>query len=58
MRLSAHALPTLIASQPRVALVVMAYLYVASAFIGLAMARLRKRPVDQPPEPPPADITL
>jgi len=48
----------LIASQPRVALVVMAYLYVLSAFIGLAMTRLRKRPPDHPPELPPTDMTL
>jgi CDP-diacylglycerol--serine O-phosphatidyltransferase len=53
----------LIASQPRVALVVMAYVYVLSAFIGLAMTRMRKRseghrPDGQPPEQPPADITL
>ena len=48
----------LIATQPRVALVVMAYLYMLSAFIGLAMTRLRKRPDEHPPDPPPADITL
>jgi CDP-diacylglycerol---serine O-phosphatidyltransferase len=53
----------LIASQPRVALVVMAYVYVLSAFIGLAMTRMRRRsdghrPDGQPPEQPPADITL
>jgi hypothetical protein len=39
----------------------MAYMYVLSAFIGLAMTRLRKRPVEHPPEPPPSppsDITL
>jgi CDP-diacylglycerol--serine O-phosphatidyltransferase len=34
----------LIATQPRVALVVMAYVYLLSAFIGLAYTRLRKRP--------------
>ena len=48
----------LIATQPRVALVVMAYLYMLSAFIGLAMTRLRKRSDEHPPDPPPADITL
>lgn len=34
----------LIASQPRVALVVLSYGYIVSAFIGLAWGRLRKRP--------------
>lgn len=34
---------TLIAAQPRVALVVLAYSYLASAFIGLALSRLRRR---------------
>jgi CDP-diacylglycerol---serine O-phosphatidyltransferase len=34
----------LVATHPRVALVVMAYTYLASAFIGLAYARLKRRP--------------
>jgi CDP-diacylglycerol--serine O-phosphatidyltransferase len=36
----------LIASHPRVALVVLSYTYLASAFIGLALARFRKRPAE------------
>ena len=35
----------LIATHPRLALVVLAYTYLASAFIGLAYSRLRTRPV-------------
>ena len=34
----------LIASQPRVALVVLAYTYLVSPFIGLAWSRFRRRP--------------
>jgi CDP-diacylglycerol---serine O-phosphatidyltransferase len=41
--LSAVAL-ALIATHPRIALVVLAYTYLASAFIGLAYAKLRRRP--------------
>jgi CDP-diacylglycerol--serine O-phosphatidyltransferase len=41
----AAAVLALIASEPRVALVVLAYTYLASAFIGLAWARLRRRHV-------------
>ena len=40
----------LIATHPRVALVVLSYVYLASAFIGLAYSRLRKRPVAESPE--------
>ena len=40
----------LIATHPRLALVVLAYLYLASAFIGLAYSRLRSRK----PVPPPS----
>jgi len=36
----------LIAAHPRIALVVLAYTYLASAFIGLAYSRLRRRPGD------------
>jgi CDP-diacylglycerol---serine O-phosphatidyltransferase len=36
----------LIATQPRVALVIMAYTYLLSAFIGMAHTRFRKRPDD------------
>jgi hypothetical protein len=35
----------LIATHPRVALVVLSYVYLASAFIGLAYSRLRRRSV-------------
>jgi CDP-diacylglycerol---serine O-phosphatidyltransferase len=38
----------LIATHPRIALVLLSYTYLASAIIGLAYARLRKRPTDQP----------
>ena len=44
----------LISTHPRLALVVLAYLYLASAFIGLAYARLRNRKPAAPPSPPPA----
>jgi CDP-diacylglycerol--serine O-phosphatidyltransferase len=37
----------LLAAQPQIVLAVMAYTYLASAFIGLAWHRLRKRPPDQ-----------
>jgi CDP-diacylglycerol---serine O-phosphatidyltransferase len=37
----------LLAAQPQVVLLAMAYAYLASAFIGLAWHRLRKRPPDQ-----------
>jgi CDP-diacylglycerol--serine O-phosphatidyltransferase len=36
----------LIASHPRIALVVLSYTYLASAFIGLGYSRFRKRPAD------------
>jgi CDP-diacylglycerol--serine O-phosphatidyltransferase len=39
------AVLALIAAEPRVALVVLAYAYLGSAFIGLAWSRLRRRPV-------------
>lgn len=39
----------LIATEPRVALVVLAYTYLASAFIGLAWARLHRRTAEQEP---------
>jgi CDP-diacylglycerol--serine O-phosphatidyltransferase len=42
----------LIATQPRVALVVMAYVYLVSAFIGLAYSRLRRKTGDRPETPP------
>ena len=42
----------LVATQPRIALVVMAYVYLASAFIGLAYSRLRRKPGEQPETPP------
>jgi phosphatidylserine synthase len=45
----------LIATQPRVALVVMAYVYLVSAFIGLAYSRLRRKPGDQPDTAPEAE---
>jgi CDP-diacylglycerol--serine O-phosphatidyltransferase len=45
----------LIATQPRIALVVLAYTYLASAFIGLAYAKLKNRPHGVPDHlPPPA----
>ena len=44
----------LISTHPRLALVVLAYLYLASAFIGLAYSRLRNRKPVPPPSPPPA----
>jgi CDP-diacylglycerol--serine O-phosphatidyltransferase len=47
----------LIATQPRVALVVMAYVYLLSAFIGLLNTRLRKRSHDHA-DTPPADLHL
>ena len=34
----------LIATHPRLVLVVLAYSYLASAFVGLAISRLRRRP--------------
>jgi CDP-diacylglycerol--serine O-phosphatidyltransferase len=42
----------LIASHPRVALVVLSYSYVVSAFVVLAYTRLRRRPLGAPPEAP------
>jgi phosphatidylserine synthase len=39
----------LIATHPRLALVVLAYTYLASAFIGLAYSRLRTRKLAGPP---------
>ncbi len=39
----------LIATHPRLALVVLAYTYLASAFIGLAYSRLRSRKLAEPP---------
>jgi CDP-diacylglycerol--serine O-phosphatidyltransferase len=42
----------LVATQPRIALVVMAYVYLTSAFIGLAYSRLRRKPGEQPETPP------
>jgi CDP-diacylglycerol---serine O-phosphatidyltransferase len=41
----------LIATHPRIALVVLAYTYMLSAFIGLAYTRLRPRPKPGPPPP-------
>ncbi len=41
------AVLALIAAEPRVALVVLAYAYLGSAFIGLAWSRLRRRPVER-----------
>ena len=46
----------LIATQPRVALVVMAYVYLLSAFIGLANTRLRKRSHDHAAEAQSPDL--
>jgi CDP-diacylglycerol--serine O-phosphatidyltransferase len=43
----------LIATQPRIALVSLAYMYLLSPFIGLAYSRIRRRSVDDPGEPPP-----
>ena len=39
----------LIATHPRIALVLLSYTYLASALIGLAYSKLRKRAPDQPP---------
>jgi len=39
-----------IATEPRITLVILAYGYLLSAFIGLALARLRPRRVEPPPE--------
>ena len=39
----------LIATHPRIALVLLSYTYLASALIGLAYSKLRRRPPDQPP---------
>jgi hypothetical protein len=36
-----------LASSPRILLLVMAYTYLASAFIGLAWHRLRRKPTSQ-----------
>ncbi len=45
----------LIASHPRVALVVISYVYIVWALAALAYARLRRRtPTPPPPQPPPA----
>ena len=42
----------LIATHPRIALVLLSYTYLASALIGLAYSKLRRRPPDQaPPDP-------
>ena len=47
----------LIATHPRVALVLMSYTYVVSALIGLAYSKLRKRPPDQlPPDQSPTNL--
>ena len=43
----------LIATHPRIALVVMAYTYLLSAFIGLAYTRFRRRPRDRAEAPSP-----
>lgn len=48
----------LIATQPRVALVVLAYMYLLSAFIGLANTRLRKRSHDHAAETHSPDLQL
>jgi CDP-diacylglycerol---serine O-phosphatidyltransferase len=40
------AVLALIAAEPRVALVVLAYAYLASAFVGLAWSKLRRRPAE------------
>ena len=45
----------LLAAYPHETLIVMAYLYFASGFIGLLMAKLRGRPVDHGHEPDPQD---
>jgi CDP-diacylglycerol--serine O-phosphatidyltransferase len=45
----------LLAAQPEIVLVVMAYTYLASAFIGMAWSRFRKKPVA--PELPAAETT-
>ena len=44
----------LLASQPQVILVVMAYSYLLSAFLGLAWHRVRRKS-PEPPPPPPVD---
>jgi len=44
----------LIASHPRVALVVLSYVYIVSALAAVAYARLRRRHHPTPPQPPPA----
>ncbi|HET7221300.1 MAG TPA: hypothetical protein VFJ02_24765, partial [Vicinamibacterales bacterium] len=47
----------LIATHPRIALVVLAYTYLCSAFIGLAYSKLRARPHETTAhEPPPAAV--
>jgi hypothetical protein len=38
---------TLVATHPRIVLVVLAYTYLASAFVGMALTRVRHR--DEPP---------
>jgi CDP-diacylglycerol--serine O-phosphatidyltransferase len=43
----------LLASQPQLILVVLAYTYLLSAFIGLAWHRIRRRDSEPPPPPPP-----
>ena len=47
----------LIATQPRIALVIMAYTYLLSAFIGMASTRLRRRSDDHPRDQSP-DLQL
>jgi len=44
----------LVASRPRVALVVLSYSYIVSALAALAYSRLRRRHPATPPQPPPA----
>jgi CDP-diacylglycerol--serine O-phosphatidyltransferase len=44
----------LVASHPRVALVVLSYSYIVSALAALAYSRLRRRHPATPPQPPPA----
>jgi phosphatidylserine synthase len=46
-----------ITTHPRWTLVVIAYGYLASAFIGLAMSRLRRKPVEGPARDPDASTS-
>jgi CDP-diacylglycerol--serine O-phosphatidyltransferase len=45
-----------IATHPRIALVLIAYTYLLSAFIGMAISRVRRKPGTGPAEEPDADV--